>query len=653
MRQLFLYCIILFSIKTFPANVDFLLSSKNITNPKDQSLFLLDYCFANRSLNPELALASGLRAFEIAKNIEDTHLQARSSNLISVVYRSKGNFEKALAYNIQAINISKSTSDTIQLAFAENNLGHIYRLKGFYDKALEHTTTSYNLFKSVNHLEGMAFCGVNLGYTYIDVDRYEESIPFFIESIQLRKQIGDKEGETVSTFGLANSYLGLKEFDKSLEIYQELLTNYDSISFRAISKGHLYAAIGKVYLRRNEFKNSISYYSLAVRETDSTGSKKDYLVYTASIIGAYDQIEEYINAEVFLKKAIKKIEGFSDWNILSIFYNAVHNHYFLSGDLASAYSYSQKLNAINDSLTQKIKRESIESMALIFDNIQIHQENEQLLTDINIETNIRWYLIAIVLLLVLTIALAIKALASERKAKQRLDELNNVKDKFFGIVAHDLRNPFHVLLNVSQILLEENETISSQERYDLLMQVYSVSSSTNALLENLLQWSISQTKGLKLNQTTIDLQRLVADSIRFTTAQSQAKDILLKVDNRAVSCKVFADRDMIQLVIRNIISNAIKFSREKSVIDVFCFQDNNDITIEIRDYGTGISQEQLRDLFKFEKTNIGVGTKGEKGTGLGLTLAKDFIEMNKGRIRVDSEEGKGTSFFITLPLIKD
>lgn len=244
------------------------------------------------------------------------------------------------------------------------------------------------------------------------------------------------------------------------------------------------------------------------------------------------------------------------------------------------------------------------------------------------------------------------------KQKQQLLELNATKDKFFSIIAHDLINPFSSLMGFSSILYEKFDTYSPNLLKEMIGHMHQTSKQTYDLLQDLLQWSRAQSGMLKNKPIKLGLDEIVIDNIELVKNRSLNKNIEI---SKSIPSKlhVFGDHNMINTIIRNLISNAIKFTPEGGRIDFSVdeaggTQDKKDfIVLKVSDTGVGISAERLSKLFKIEESTSTVGTRDEAGTGLGLILCKEFIEKMAGEIWVESEEGKGSTFFVKIPLYKE
>lgn len=224
------------------------------------------------------------------------------------------------------------------------------------------------------------------------------------------------------------------------------------------------------------------------------------------------------------------------------------------------------------------------------------------------------------------------------------------KDKFFTIIAHDLRNPLQALKGFIQILYEEHDTLSENDVSEIILHIKNSTSNFSDLLENLMLWARLQRGLTHFNQEVVPLFQVVRESISLISDSASSKGIELSY-SIPDSLKVFADINILQTVIRNLISNAVKFTSAGGKISLSAkTSDNTYVEITVADTGIGMSNAMIKDLFKLDPNTSRTGLGGEPGTGLGLIICKDFIENQGGRIWVESVESKGSIFHFTLPM---
>ena len=236
-----------------------------------------------------------------------------------------------------------------------------------------------------------------------------------------------------------------------------------------------------------------------------------------------------------------------------------------------------------------------------------------------------------------------------REANAQLAQLNVSKDTFFSIISHDLKNPFSVMLGYSQLLEDNFDRYTSEKVFRLIQKMRGSAERLYVLLENLLTWARIQQGGLECVPDTLDISKVTAENRELLLSVAGQKQIELR-NSIPPRTYVFADYNMTGTVIRNLLSNALKFTPAGGLIEVAVPQQDDDcVTIAVADTGVGIAPENLSKLFRIDVHYTNIGTAGEKGSGLGLSLCKDLIEVNRGTIAVESRPGEGTTVTLTLP----
>ncbi len=235
-----------------------------------------------------------------------------------------------------------------------------------------------------------------------------------------------------------------------------------------------------------------------------------------------------------------------------------------------------------------------------------------------------------------------------RESEKGLKVLNASKDKFFSIIAHDLKSPLSALLGYSEFIQNDFDNLSEDEIKYFSGNIHHVAKSLNELLENLLQWSRLQTKRLKYSPEIINIRKISENVISIYKANALKKSITIvnKISNELL---LWADENMVQTMMRNLLSNAIKFSYKSGEIIIDSEVSEKNIEVSVIDSGVGIGEEELKDIFNIARQRINEGTDEEKGTGLGLMLTKEMVEQNKGDIKIYSHKDQGTKIVISLP----
>ena len=235
-----------------------------------------------------------------------------------------------------------------------------------------------------------------------------------------------------------------------------------------------------------------------------------------------------------------------------------------------------------------------------------------------------------------------------KKYTEELKQLNATKDKFFSIIAHDLKNPFITLLGFSDLLISDFGEFTDEEKIYYITEMKKSAEVSHNLLQNLLLWSRAQTGRIDFNPLKIDLNKIVSDNIELLNPTAERKQIKLTSDVQAGTL-IFADEDMLNTIIRNLTTNALKFTNKNGTIEINSKEQVDHIEICISDSGVGMSDTVKSNLFRLDVSQTTFGTDNEAGTGLGLILCKEFVEKHGHKIWVESEVGKGSKFYFSLP----
>jgi signal transduction histidine kinase len=239
-----------------------------------------------------------------------------------------------------------------------------------------------------------------------------------------------------------------------------------------------------------------------------------------------------------------------------------------------------------------------------------------------------------------------------KSARERLKEANALKDKFFSVIAHDLRGQFHVLLGLSDILMLNDKSFSEAKKSEYIKKMNNSAYALYKFLQNLLDWSRIQQDRIEWHPQKINLRLMVATTLSMQAMQAKEKKISL-TSHINTDLYAYGDPDTVEMIIRNLVSNALKFTHPGGAIRITCRENEDCQEITVADTGIGIVAENIEKLFRIDTHYSTKGTDKEKGTGLGLILCKEFIQKNGGRIWVESVKGQGSRFIFTVPLGKE
>ncbi len=236
------------------------------------------------------------------------------------------------------------------------------------------------------------------------------------------------------------------------------------------------------------------------------------------------------------------------------------------------------------------------------------------------------------------------------QSEQRLTQMNSVKDKFFSIIAHDLKNPLSVFHGITSFLKFRLDELSQEEISDSIDDLYSSAEKLLSLLDNLLDWARSQTGRMEFNPELVDLYEITL-TIEYLFKENAKKKGLTIKNEITPEFYISADRNMLSTIIRNLVSNSIKFTDSGGFVSVSALKNKNELVIFVADTGIGMEESIKNKLFDLGQKISTKGTRAESGTGIGLVMVKEFIDRHNGTIEVESSIGKGTTFKIVIPQV--
>ena len=479
-------------------------------------------------------------------------------------------------------------------------------------------------------------------------------------ALDFYKKIDDKE-----KINHTNMYLGhifrrhKKDYKKALKYYFLALEHFEKD--RTWVDGYPYTLfnIGESYHEFKNYDKTLEFYKKAIEEMDRLGWRKKIIDVNFKIAYVYlelnkiNEVDSIINFNTNLIKEFESLDLYID----NIFFN--YKYFKKIGVSDSALYYYEKFRHLNDSL---LETSITGQVASVLKDLQINKNSRE--NEIIAEQNIHriYLLLFIIILFVFLIVLAYSRLrlqkkslifqnektAALEKANSLLDEANQTKDKFFSIIAHDLKNPIGAIKSTSELLTTDFDMFEINEVKESIEDIYNSSSSVQVLLDSLLIWSRSQRGKLDFHPETFNFSLLINNIFSLLKSNAKQKNIKL-IQEVSKDLEVFADSNMLNTVIRNLVSNAIKFTPENGEIKVIVTKNINTTKIIVEDSGIGISMENQKKLFNFGTNYTTPGTNNEKGTGLGLILVNEFIDRHNGTIQIESEINNGTKFLINIP----
>jgi len=633
------------------SNVTEMAKSETQSNSVQQIIALTDSCWIYRSSNPHLALEYGNMALQLAKENELPELTPKAYNVIGVVYRNIGKLDSSYISYKLALRIAEEKGDSIQIAYSFNNIGGYLRLMGAYSQSIDYMIKAMKIFENNDDKQGAAFCAINIGILFRRQHDFTKALQYLNRSLDIRKEVGDKHGLALGLNQIAEIHFETGRYTEALESYNYLLKLYEELKEeKGVSA--VYSGIGGVNYELGNYFVALEYREKSIRIDRVIDNKYGIITNQNNMGKIFLALKNYDKAESNLSSALSLATetGFRDLE-MDIYHNLA-NLNRLKGNFKKAYEYVIKQEALEDSLFSIGNNEKINELQTAYEIEKKDMENKNLKKSYELELTLRYLWLLIILLITFLVIVNWRRYKNHKQANKLLSELNVTKDKFFKILAHDLKNPFNTILGYSEILAEDFNEMQDVEKIRLIKEINSSSYKLHTLLENILKWADSQSGTLQGMPAKLIIKDIVDDVIHLF--ENVAHDKNLTVTNLIpAETKILADENMVQFIFRNLINNAIKYSSRDGQIEFGITDDENGrTTIYVKDSGIGIKKEDQGKIFKLEKFHTTSGTENEKGSGLGLILVKELVEKNEGKIWFESKENGGTVFYVSLQTSK-
>ena len=526
--------------------------------------------------------------------------------------------------------------------------------RGSTAEAIRLSLSALNYYREKNNLKKTVKLLTLTGDILRGNNLYDQSYTYLNEAKAIAQSIAD-------SLILASVYNRL-----AAVYYEDRRISDDSVERYAMNSLHLARSksvdaltynnlniLGALETRRNNYSQSLKYleeaYFLAIKSF-----REDEPLVLINLARNYFQMNNLSKALELNLKAFDLSEKLNIPQYIRLSSANLETIYLQKGDYKKVYKFVVKYFQAKESiLTQKVLVQLEEFNNKIAAEKQ-RSENQRLQFEQKLtEGRLRNFMvIGVLLLLVLTGVIVFLVYQNRHRRKihqiaSQLEQSNKVLTRFISILGHDLRSPFNALLGFTDLLKNDTDS-TEEERQTYIDNLYSVSRSAFRLLESILEWSRLQSGSVKPAKKACDLNELVIDTIHVLEPAASLKRIELLFAASAPA-PVWADHDMVLAVIRNILSNAIKFTQVGGIVKVQVSKENGQSRIEISDNGIGIASENIEKIFRIDENYKSQGTAGEQGTGFGLILCRDYIAMHDGSLEVHSKVGGGSTFVIALP----
>ena len=620
-----------------------------------------------------------LKSEKLSNNLNYKKGIAEITYYKSLIYAQKDDYINAVSGYNKSKALFNALNDTLSVAKVNNSIGLIEIKRGNYNRGLQFSLAAIKELEKRNLISDLNLAYRNLAKAYYNTNLFEKAMEFYLKALGVQMKLNDSKGINESHSKLAELYSNKKEHRKAIEYYEKVLksseSNNDSI------RGYVFSKLGGEYLMFNDYDKATKYliqgYNINTRTKNKAG-----LLLTLNNLGDLNLKQGRLNiAEKQLLDAGEIAKSLN--NKIELL-----RHYKLMKSLDStrqrfdrAFVWQREYYELNTSLkktkikpiTSTEKPTNIELNTNSGSQPEVNVSTDKVTSADNVEMNKVLDKYKIILYALLAALIVVSALLvftylkrnssikdlqelEEKNVKielqngafseqtKHLENVNNVKDKLFSIVSHDLKDSLSSINGFIDLL--KDGSLTREEFDDLIPELSENANNASLLLFNLLNWSKSQMQSLEPKPSLFDIQEVFESKVKLVDQRMESKGITL-VDH-TLRDFAYADRNMFEIVIQNLLANALKFCKNGDTITVSNYISNGSCIVSIADTGIGVSKENLSKLFKNNSFTT-MGTNNEKGTGLGLSICKELVELNHGKIWVESTQGIGSTFYVQLP----
>jgi signal transduction histidine kinase/Tfp pilus assembly protein PilF len=575
----------------------------------------------------EEAMNSFIRALVLEDSLGLKDKQLFTFLGLAQIWKEVGDYNKSAQYLQEAMDIDEQYKSPVRLVRVLNDMGSVNAARGHLDEAFENYELVLKYKDVVEDPTVEAKALFQMGHLYRLQGKLAKALEKHKEALAIYRSIADRKHEALALNDIGMLYRQMKNIEKSMANHEVALKIRQALKDNG-GIATSYNNIGELFFDQKDYRQAASNLLLglkAAREAqDQLQIRKsmDYLFQVYKILGDYRQAIEYQ----------EELAGITEF-----IQNDANEKQLL--ELQNRFVLGQKEGKISKLESDKVVRE------------KKIREQQQFRNFLFIVIGLGIVIAALIFYMYLSKKRSNKILEVAHAAVQEkngaLLELNATKDKFFSIISHDLKGPLNSLTSFSGLLINHSDSLSKDEIKMLAQDLDKSLKNLFALLENLLEWSRSQTGNIQFTPEIFDLNAVLESNKALLDAQASNKQITI-VNRCSTQLPVRADKNSITTVIRNLLSNAIKFTPPGGTIALDARAEGGEIKVSVSDTGVGMPVEVVQKLFRIDTKHSTKGTANEKGTGLGLILCKEFVEKNGGSIGVESEVGKGSTFYFTL-----
>jgi signal transduction histidine kinase/Tfp pilus assembly protein PilF len=602
-----------------PQQVDSLLKAIDRENVDSNKLLLYNkignYYMYN---NVGKAIEYFEKALDIEKGLNHPLSVANNYYSIGYCYLVKADFKKSLNHYLQSVRIYEQLKDSFRLSNALMSIGNVYSELKDYKKTDDYFDQAEVLIKGMkDSIQLMSLLNVR-GTIFDELKQYDTALYYLQQSYQIAVQLKDKQSIANELTNIGLTYKHQQKTAEALRCFDDALRIFKSDNTPVEVYAAVYNNIAATHAQAGNFQKASAVFDTSILYSIQGGSPTIEMENYRNMSDMYGQMKDFEKQAVFMKK-----------------------YYTIKDSLFTSDNKNQLTQLEADYILDKKNTEIVKKDAEL--TKQKSQRNIFIIVA----------LATMVLLTALTFfynRIKKTNFLLEQKNEQiseqknELQTLNHVKDRLFSIISHDLRNPLVTLR--SYLSLADNDSIAADKKQLFKVQTMSAVMHTSYMLDNLLAWANVQIKNTQATIVPVNISDCVQDAVSNVQAQAQQKQLVIYQDISATVA--LSDYDILSIALRNLLTNAIKFSPLNKSICITSVNTDGNVLVTVADEGIGLSAEQIQDILS-KQNNSTTGTQGEKGSGLGLFLVMELLQKTNASLQVKSEPGKGSSFTIVLP----
>ena len=593
---------------------------------------------------------------EADKNVHDS-IKIHTLNEIGFIYE-ENNPTKAVDYFERVNKMALQLNKPLIAANSDYDLGFSHLLLGNYEKSLHHYLQSARTYEKINDKKRLSNAYMSIGSLYFDNNDLKKAKDYYSQAEAIIIKLDDPVRLANLYNSLGNAYDKSKNYDSALAYLQKAYDIYIKQDDEFLTINSL-SNLALTYKHQGKTNEALQYLARVQKLVEGKNMPKDLLAMIYNNLGAtYSQAKQYTAAQKAFDSSILYSKEINLSNVLMENYRNVSDMYASMNNYEKEAAYLRLYYNLKDSLFSADKKNELTQLDADY---RIEKKNLELAkTEAEVIKRKSQRNISVIIAVAAAALLAGLAFFYSRirkkntvlneqnetinKQNTELQTLNSVKDRLFSIISHDLRNPLVTLQ--SYLSLTSNKNLPEEKKEQYRLQTTNAVTQTSHMLDNLLAWANMQIKNTRASITPVDVVELVSDTKSGAEAQASQKQIIIHEDLAITS--IPGDYNILSIALRNLLTNAIKFSDQQGNIWINAEKKDGNILLSVKDEGVGMSAEQIKEL-QAQQQSSSTGTAGEKGTGLGLYLVQELLQKINARLEVKSEKGQGSIFSIVIP----